>query len=130
MTNIIPDLTIKEQGVGPGQDYWPTVPGGSGVSSLVVFTDGIIFRPGAASLGNVVATWAEVQAVIAATNGALIVFVDDTLAPAAASLGVTDCQSRVTFTSADQHEKPSTTKLILPDGAVLLNVREIDGFMT
>jgi len=24
---IIPDLTIKEPGVGPGQDYWPTLPG-------------------------------------------------------------------------------------------------------
>jgi hypothetical protein len=131
MTNLVPDLTIEEEGVVPAQNVWPPLPGnGSSVSSLVFLSDGIIFRPGVASLGNVFATWAEIKAVIAVTNGALTVFVDDSIAPAVASLGMTDCQGRVTFTSAFQHEKPVTVKLVLPDGAVLKDVKAIGGFLT
>lgn len=130
MSNLVPDLTIEEEGVVPAQNVWPPLPSGSNTSSLVFLADGIIFRPGGMSLGNVFATWVEIKAVIAATNGALTVLVDDSVAPAVVSVGVTDCQSRVTFTSAFQHELPSTVKLTLPDGAILKDVRAINGFLT
>jgi hypothetical protein len=130
MTNLVPDFTIAEEGIVPAQNVWPPLPNGAGASSLVFLADGIIFRPGGVSLGNVFATWAEIKAVIAVTSGALTVLVDDSLAPAVVSAGVTDCQSRVTFTSAFQHELPSTVKLLLPDGAILKDVRAINGFLT
>src|SRR5208283_3735949 len=130
MTPIIPDLTIKEPGVGPGQDYWPPVAGGNSPSAVTTFSQGIIWRPGAASVGNIVGSWAEVQAAIAATNGAITVLVDDSMAPAVVSVGTTDCQSRVVFTAAFQHELPIEVVMVLPDGAILNDVRAIIGFLT
>jgi lysophospholipase L1-like esterase len=61
----------------------------------------IIFRPGVASAGPAVATWAEVQAAIAAADGAITVYIDGQNAPAhvPAGSGVTDCQGGVVFTS-------------------------------
>lgn len=110
----------------PAQDVWPPVPG----ALVSVFAQQLIWRPGGSSRGNIVATWGEVQNAIANTNGAITILVDDSIAPATVPVGTTDCQSRVIFTSAFQHELPSTVKMILPDGAILRDVRAINGFLT
>jgi hypothetical protein len=95
------------------------------------FTDadgatGIIFRPGTpSSTGNIVATWAEVQAAIAATNGALNVFVDSSIAPAVVDVGVTDFQGRVFLRAASTVLTPAPMQLDVPDGAVLQDLAGI-----
>lgn len=56
--------------------------GGGGAASA------IIFRPGAASAGNVYGTAAEIAAQLTAANGALLVFLDDSIAPCVIPAGV------------------------------------------
>jgi hypothetical protein len=98
--------------------------------AILARSPSIIYQPGGTPSGLIVTKWSAVQKFIAARQGAVTVLVDDSIAPATADVGTTDCESRVTFTSAFQHEKPSTCTLVLPDGAILKDVRRIDGLLT
>ena len=84
----------------------------------------VIFRPGVASAGNAVATWPEVQAAIAAANGAITVYIDGQNAAChvPASSGTTDCQGGVVFTSFNLLAGVggiAQQTLTIDDGAVL-----------
>lgn len=116
VTTIFPDPTIRLPGPTPAQDVWPPTPESVAANS---FANGIIFRPGAPSNGNVVGTWAEVKAYIAATNGALNIFVDSSLAPAVVDLGITDFQNRAFLRPAASVLAPVPMQLDVPDGALL-----------
>src|SRR5271170_2286560 len=96
----------------------------------ITATFSYIWRPGGTTLGNVLALWSEVQEVIASHGGTVLIFVDDSLGSPTVPVGTTDCQNRVVFTSAYQHELPSEVKMFLPDGAILHDVRGIEGFLT
>jgi hypothetical protein len=56
--------------------------------SAMAAGDGIVWRPGAQSRGNVLATWPEVQSVLDLVRGALTVYVDPSIAPAQVPAGL------------------------------------------
>jgi hypothetical protein len=76
--NIFPPPPIIEQGVVPGQDYWPTVPG----LPQAAIVANLIWRPGGVARGNVVTTAAAVRDVLNAAQGAVNIFIDPSIAPA------------------------------------------------
>lgn len=85
-------------------------------------TSSVIFRPGVASAGPAVATWAEVQAAIAAADGLITVAVDGSHAPALVpgASGVTDCQGATTFMAYNQVAGAVVDDtLTIKDGATL-----------
>jgi hypothetical protein len=100
------------------------------VDSILAKSPSVIFQPGGITGGLIVTKWAEVKTFIALRQGAVTVYIDDSLAPAIADAGTTDCQGRVVFTSFAQLENPGPPKLSLPEGAVLKDVRSIQGFLT
>jgi hypothetical protein len=92
-----------------------------------IFGGSIIYRPGAASAGDHVATWPEVQAFITTTDGKCIVYVDDSIvSPAPVSGAITDCQGRVELRSA-LNDSVNTSVLLIPDGSTLRNLSIIRG---
>lgn len=104
-------------------------PDGSQTTTSPVTSGSLVFRPGVASAGNAVATWAEVQKAIAATSGALTVLIDDTSAPAvvpASGTLVTDCKSAVTIAPYNA-KLGTTTQLEVADTAQLLNLGALEG---
>lgn len=87
----------------------------------------IIYKPGTASAGDHVATWAEVQTFIATTDGKCIVYVDDSItSPAPVSGAITDCQGRVELRSA-LNDAVNTSVLLIPDGSTLRDLSIIRG---
>lgn len=88
-------------------------PGGGGV----YFQPAIIYRPGVPSSGAAVATWAEVAAQIAATQGATIVFVDPTFGVPNVD-AVTDCFGATRFQPLSLS---GVNELVIDDGAQLIN---------
>jgi hypothetical protein len=102
---------------------------------------GIIYRPGGVTVGNVLATAAEVKQAIADLGGAVKVFVDASVAPVpgtatwpdagtGASIGVTDCLGTVEFlaygndgVNSPGPGGPTTLKVL--DGASFKNLRKI-----
>lgn len=91
---------------------------------------GVIYRPGGTSKDNVLATAAEVKKAIADTSGAIVVFVDASVAPTpgtalwpdtgtGASIGATDCLGTVEFRAYGNEGVPG------PAGQVVLEV--VDG---
>lgn len=97
----------------------PVLPsGGVGVGGQIVW------RPGMPSTDNHVATWSEVYAAIQATDGAVAVMVDNSLAAAVIPPGVYQLELRVEFVAL----APSfgfvgpPTLVSMTDGAVLHNL--------
>jgi hypothetical protein len=91
--------------------------------TILAKSPSIIYRPGGVAGGLVVTAWTEVQAFIALRQGAVIVYVDSSLAPAVVGPGVTDCMNRVVFQGVNSNLISSPSTLTVPDGAVLLNPR-------
>jgi hypothetical protein len=90
----------------------------------------IIYKPGAISAGDVVATWAEVKAFIqASSNGKCVVYVDDSIVSPALVPGataVTDCDGRVEFRPAST-DSVTFTVLQIENGATLKNLWKLTG---
>lgn len=92
---------------------WATAGGSNGT------TGSIIFKPGVASTGNTYETAAEVAAQLLLANGALTVFVDDTVAPAVIPNGVVwQCGFRATIAG---HVIGNITSLEIQDGGQIRN---------
>ncbi len=99
-------------------------------SSSPYKANNIVFRPGVASSGDHVATWAEVEAVIAATFGNVIVQVDSSLAtPRVPNTANTECFARVILRSYRGFIGLGSDILRIDDGGVLRNVAEISHFL-
>ena len=86
--------------------------------------NGLIFQPGGTPGPQVVTTWAEVQDFISLTNGACVVYVDDTFQSPAlvpGSSGITDCAGKTEFR---EHLSDSVNWSVLQiePGATLRNV--------
>src|SRR5271155_268261 len=91
----------------------------------------IIYKPGGVAGGLVVTTWTQVQKFIAARQGAIIVYVDDSIvSPAPAlvpgSTGITECFGRVEFRP---YAVDGTTFAVLQveDGATLQDLYAVRG---
>ena len=88
----------------------------------------VIFRPGAPSSGYFVATWPEVQAVVAASAGNVYVMVDDSIAPCVVpgASGVTDFQGRGEIRPY-RADVLNFSTLLVEDGATLKSIARIVG---
>ena len=88
----------------------------------------VIFRPGVASSGIYVETWAEVKAAAAQVQGCIDVYVDGSSAAphVPASAGVTDFQGRAMFFPAREDASGFTT-LTIDNGATLKGIFGIEG---
>jgi hypothetical protein len=86
----------------------------------------VVFRPGAATSGIFLSTWAEVQAAIAAASAQLTVYVDTSLAAAHVPIasGTTDCRGLVTFATLPGK---LAVGLTVDAGAVLFDPAGFDG---
>ena len=87
----------------------------------------VIYRPGAATSGMSVGSWAEVQQYIKSHTGSVIVYVDDRLVSPAlvpGATGITDCQGRVELRpfAADS---VLFSILQIENGAQLLNLYKV-----
>jgi hypothetical protein len=91
----------------------------------MIESNGVIYRPGVPSAQNHVATWPEIQAKITAAEGAIAIYIDDSIMPThvPAASGVTNCQG-ATFIGYQTEGPSSFPNLIIDDGAQLLDVRE------
>jgi hypothetical protein len=91
-------------------------------ASAGAFYARVIWRPGVPSSGNVFATWAEIETIIAATQGSVIVAVDPSVAtaviPATAS---TECFGRVILTGYTLNIS-SGAPISIADGGQLKNL--------
>jgi len=97
--------------------------------SILARSPSIIFQPGGAPGQDLVATtWAEVQAFIALRDGAVIVYVDDSLAPCTVpgASGVTDCQGRVEIRPYRPDQQNFST-LTIEAGATLKSIYKLSG---
>lgn len=95
--------------------------------SILAKSPSIIYKPGGVTAGLVVTTWAQVQAFIALRQGAVIIYVDDSIVSPAlvpGASGVTDCGGRVEFRPAIV-DSLSYSVLQVDDGATLHNVYAI-----
>jgi len=89
----------------------------------------IIYKPGGVTAGLVVTTWAQVQEFIAYREGAVIVYVDDSIVSPASvpgASGLTDCGGRVEIRTAYSDSEASAV-LLVQDGATLRNLSIIRG---
>lgn len=99
--------------------------------TILAKSPSIIYKPGGVNGGLVVTTWAQVQQFIAFREGAVIVYVDDSIVSPAlvpAASGITDCENRVELRSFRQDELNFTT-LVVQDGATLKNLYKINSTM-
>jgi hypothetical protein len=96
--------------------------------TILAKSPSIIFRPGAASGGLAVATWAEVQEFVNLREGAVVVYVDDGVAAAhvPAASGVTDFQGRGEI-RAYRQDAANYSTLVIDDGATLKSIFRIAG---
>ena len=92
------------------------------ISSIGGAGQSVIFKPGVASSGKTVATWAEVVTRINATNGLLDVYVDSSLAVPTVTSNV-DCKGRTRFIGIERYviNGSNSTQLVVPDGFVITN---------
>lgn len=89
----------------------------------------IIYQPGGVTQGVTVTTWAEVQAFISLREGAVDVYVDDSITSPAlvpTASGITDCEGRVTIKVANS-DSQATPVLQIEAGATLRNLLFIVG---
>jgi hypothetical protein len=109
-----PSVTQILQGAtGP---VGPAGPGGGAVPNLV-------FRPGVASSGNHVATWAEVEAFITGNNYNVVIYIDDSIAAAVVpSTASTECASLTQFTGFAPIQGNALT---IADGGEIKNLGRI-----
>jgi hypothetical protein len=105
---------------------------------------GLIYRPGGTTVGNVLATAAEVKQAIADTNGAVTIYVDASVAPTpgtalwpdtgtGASIGATDCLGTVRMLAYGNNAVPGPGgNMILKvlDGASFTNLRGVGTGLT
>ncbi len=133
VTQVLDPVSMSAPTVGDVPAYnadgtWHAVP----FTSLQAGAQSFVFRPGAVSpAAPVYATWTTLYAAaVTGTQGLVEIAVDDSLGPANVDPGTWDLQQRVVLTSFDQHEIPSTSKLIVPNGSTLKDLREIQGFLT
>lgn len=100
---------------------YTTAPGGSGGGgSSQFFQAAVIYRPGVPSAGNAVATWAEVDALIAANNGAINVYLDPQFGVPNVDM-VTNCFGATRFAPLVLSPSAGTNELVIDDGAQLQN---------
>src|SRR5271166_5635938 len=103
--------------------------GGGGGPPASELMAAVVFRPGAPSSGFFVATWAEVQAVMAASPAG-VVFVDNGLVSPAlvpGTSGVTDFQGRWELRPYRPNFQANYAELTVQDGATLKAVCRISG---
>lgn len=110
--------------VGPFWSYEPPPLGPTNFGA-------IIYQPGGASAGDVVATWPEVQAFIAKADGKCIVYIDDSMvspapAPVPGTTGVTPCFGRVELRPFN-NDPLTQTVLQIQDGATLTDLYAVRG---
>jgi hypothetical protein len=104
--------------VGPEWEPGPSAPKSMG---------SVIYKPGVASAGDSVATWPEVQVVIAASHGKCVVYVDDSVvspAPIPGATGVTECFGRVELRPF-KIDSVNFSVLEIQDGATLDNLYQV-----
>lgn len=97
--------------------------------TILAKSPAIIYQPGGVTQGVTVTTWAEVQTFISLREGAVTVYVDDSItspAPVPALSGITDCQGRVTIKDASP-DSVNTPVLEIEAGATLRNLSFIVG---
>ncbi len=87
-------------------------------------SSGIIWRPDGVSGGNVRATWPEVQAVVDAASGAVLVYVDTSLAPAVVPPGTWNGYGAARMTGAN-----GAFLVTVSDGADLAAWASFDGIV-
>lgn len=95
--------------------------------NILAKSPSIIYRPGGVPGGLVVTTWSQVQKFIAAREGAVTVYVDDSIVSPAlvpAATGVTECFGRVQLQAA-QIDSINFSVLQIEDGATLDNLYQV-----
>lgn len=92
---------------------------------------GVIYREGAATSGNVLGTWAEVETAIANANGVLRVYVDSSVtSPSTVQTGhVTECFGNVELWPYRKNAAVRDT-LVVKDGSTLHRIRGVFGPLT
>jgi hypothetical protein len=97
--------------------------------SILARSPYVIYQPGGTAGGLVVTTWAQVQKFIAARQGTVIVYVDDSITSPAlvpGASGITDCEGRVELRPFAS-DSINYTVLQIEDGATLRNLMTVNG---
>lgn len=98
------------------------------VSTSAALNEGIVWRAGSPSQGNQLQTWAEVYTLIQASDGDIVVFVDNSIAPCIVPVGTYDLMGHVTFSPhISTADNIPTINVELADGAVFKNIKGLDG---
>lgn len=99
---IGPNNLHISNGVGLNGEILST--NGSGVTTWIreFQGNGIIYKPGSISSGNIYASWPEIVIAVNNTNECLIVYVDDSIVSPAMITSNLDCKGRVEFRPARQ----------------------------
>lgn len=118
----IKQLQTGPQGEGTLPPVPPPLPPPSGGSDFV------IWRPAVPSSGNVYQTWAEIEPLIAAAQGFLLVYVDSPGTPAQIpATANTACFGRLRFAGYPPHLTTGQTVIEVLDGGQLRDVSEFSG---
>lgn len=124
----------REVGVGPlaaalralAEDGGVPVPPTPGVPA----GNGVIYRPGGVTAAPVYATWAEVQAIVLAEKGDVIVYIDDSITTPAPITGATDGFGRLVISPAAYKIVGALTAAEIMPGASLDNIQAFIGPQT
>lgn len=100
-----------------------------GYDAIVARSSSIVYRPGGTPSGLVVTLWTQVQKFIAAREGTVIVYVDDSItspAPVPGTTGVTDGLGRLEIRPYRENGNVLST-LVVEDGATLKGILRLSG---
>jgi hypothetical protein len=121
--NALVAITVQSETYFTAQGITPDVP-----VTVPNGTKSIIWRPGVATASPFISTWAEVQAIIDAAGGDVIVYID-TSSGTATITGSTDCKKRTIFRVAEFYPVLTAIVVTIANGAQLTNPAAFEGNM-
>jgi len=99
--------------------------GSNGSVTFDVASAVLVYKPGVPSGGNVYSTWEELMDAFNATEGYVVISIDDSIGTPTVSLGIHNFETRASFIGAKM-DIAFPSKLTIPDGAVLKDIRSAE----
>lgn len=99
--------------------------GSNGSITFDVSSAVLVYKPGVPSSGNVYSTWGELMDAFDATQGFVVISIDDSTGVPTVSVGTHDFETRASFIGAKM-DISFPSRLTIPDGASIKDVRSVE----
>jgi len=99
--------------------------GSNGSITFDVSSAVLVYKPGVPSSGNVYSTWNELMDAFNATQGFVVISIDDSVGVPSVSVGTHDFETRASLIGAKM-DISFPSRLTIPDGASIKDVRSVE----